>query len=283
MSLPIVIVGAGRMGAGLGLALAHASHPVTMLTRTPRDLPPTLTQATGDEAWRAALGKAVVVIVATPDAAITTAAAHLHAIGGLPESAIGLHLSGLLEHGALAPLQRAGASMHPLMAISDPRDAIRRLDGTIAAVEGDDEAVRVALALASDCGMRGLVIPSDAKARYHAAASMASNYLVTLLDAAIALAIQAGIEPEHAAEMMLSLAEGTLANVSERGPAAALTGAIRRGDEETVARHLTALDDSQLDSMYRELGRATLTLARRAGLPEARAAAIAKVLNPTSD
>ncbi|HEY8141459.1 MAG TPA: DUF2520 domain-containing protein, partial [Kofleriaceae bacterium] len=105
-------------------------------------------------------------------------------------------------------------------------------------------------------------------AAYHAAAAIASNYLVVLLAAASELLTEVGIAPEQASEALSALAEGTLANLRERGPDAALTGPIRRGDRATVERHLAALSTRpDLAQLYRTLGRRAVALARRAPDP----------------
>jgi predicted short-subunit dehydrogenase-like oxidoreductase (DUF2520 family) len=117
--------------------------------------------------------------------------------------------------------------------------------------------------------------------RYHAAAAMASNYVVALIDAAAALLGRAGIAESDALAAIVPLVQGSVADVAARGTAAALTGPIRRGDRGTVERHLAALADSpDLDALYRVLGRRTLDLARRAhALSDADAGAMAAVLD----
>jgi predicted short-subunit dehydrogenase-like oxidoreductase (DUF2520 family) len=90
------------------------------------------------------------------------------------------------------------------------------------------------------------------------------------------LARKAGIEPRDAGEIYLPLMRGTIANLA-LGPAAALTGPIRRGDEATVRRHLAALEP-QDRKLYRDLGLAALRLAREAGLAEASALAVEQAL-----
>jgi predicted short-subunit dehydrogenase-like oxidoreductase (DUF2520 family) len=103
-----------------------------------------------------------------------------------------------------------------------------------------------------------------AKPAYHAGAVIASNYVVVLAAMAARIAGTAGIAAEDAAALYLPLMQGTVANLA-MGPAAALTGPIRRGDAATVRAHLAALAPGDRE-LYRELGRAALRLAREAGL-----------------
>lgn len=268
------------MGAGLGMALAAAGNEVAHLVRTNRPAPTGAGLFVGEEAWGAAIGRASVVLVATPDAAITPAAAALAALGAVTSRHVVLHLSGLHDRTALAPLGPTGAalgSLHPLQAISDPATAIVRLHGAYAGVEGDPRAIRVAEALARAAGMRPVTIPSAAKPGYHAAAAMVSNFTVALFDAACRVAERAGVPRESIPPMYAALLRGTVENIAESGSARALTGAIRRGDAATVRAHLAALGPAEA-SLYRVLGGEVLRLAKEAGLDAAAAERIAAAL-----
>jgi predicted short-subunit dehydrogenase-like oxidoreductase (DUF2520 family) len=112
--------------------------------------------------------------------------------------------------------------------------------------------------LARDIGMRPVVLDRQAKPRYHAAAAIASNYLVVLAAMAERLMVEAGVDAPTARHGIATLMDGTLANVRAGG--AALTGPIIRGDVETVRAHLAVLPPDLADS-YRALGRAALAMA----------------------
>ncbi|HET8763212.1 MAG TPA: Rossmann-like and DUF2520 domain-containing protein [Gemmatimonadales bacterium] len=269
-SSSIAIVGRGRIGAGLGLAWSAAGASVTLLVRNDGTMDG-LAVAVGRDAWVEAVRTADCVLVATPDREIHGVAQLLAALGAVHSRHVVLHTSGLLDRAALDPLALSGAalgSLHPLMAIARAEDAPQQVRGGYAGIEGDAAAVTAAGHLATLVGMVPVPIPSSAKAAYHAAATMVSNYTVTLYDAARRLAEQHGVPTGSAARIYLPLLRGTVSNLEGQEPAAALTGAIRRGDAETVAAHLRALDDADLRRLYVELGRATLELARRAGLGE---------------
>jgi len=256
------------MGAGLGLALSAGGYDVTLLVRTERPTPSGVGRSAGESAWREPLGSAAVVIVATPDGAITEAATALAGLGVIGNGQVVLHLSGLLVRRALAPLEPAGASLgsfHPLQAVADPASAPARLHGAFAALEGDAPAVAAGERLARAVGMTPVTITSAAKPAYHAAAAMASNYVVALADTARRIAEAGGVPAAMARDMYLPLMRGTVENVFERGAAAALTGAIRRGDAGTVAAHLAALSGADRE-LYARLGMEALRLAVEAGL-----------------
>jgi predicted short-subunit dehydrogenase-like oxidoreductase (DUF2520 family) len=124
--------------------------------------------------------------------------------------------------------------------------------------------------------MRAVRLAPGAKAAYHAGAVMASNYAVVLADVAARLARQAGVGADEAVALYLPLMRGTVANLAA-GPAAALTGPVRRGDEATVRRHLAALGPEDR-ALYRALGLLALRIAREAGLGDGPAAAVERAL-----
>lgn len=274
-----VIVGAGRMGQGLALALHHAGWPVALIARSPRPVAAPLTLHPGD--WASALVAAELVLVATPDDAIPLAAADLAATGAIGARHTVLHLAGPLDRTALAPLEPAGAglgSYHPLQTVADPVTAPARLRGAFAGVEGDARAIAAGEQMAAALGMVAVRLAPTAKTLYHAGAVLTANYTVALAAVAERVAQQAGIAPEVAARMYQPLLAGAVANVDALGVLGALTGPIRRGDVATIRAHLAALGPEDR-SLYIALGRAALELARRAGLEEARAHEIDALLS----
>jgi predicted short-subunit dehydrogenase-like oxidoreductase (DUF2520 family) len=273
----VTILGAGRMGQGLALALGRAGHRVGLISRSSHPVTPPLRLHAGPR--EEALRDTSVVVLAVPDGAITSLAGELAAEGGITRHHVVLHLSGLRDREALSPLAETGAalgSLHPLQTVSDPGTAAARFAGAYAGVEGDDRAVAAAEELARSLRMVPVRIPAGAKAAYHAGAALAANYTTALVAVAERLAIAAGIPPETARHLYLPLIRGAAANL-EAGPAAALTGPVRRGDVETVAAHLAALrpEDRKL---YVLLAREALRLAREAGLPSEAAARMERVL-----
>jgi predicted short-subunit dehydrogenase-like oxidoreductase (DUF2520 family) len=258
------IVGAGRAGLGLGLALARAGYTVQVHNRAaPRlPVPPGLSLSEGR--LPDSLARAGVILLAVPDDAIRQVAAALAAGVEMGASQVVLHLSGVHGREVLEPLSPTGAalgSLHPLQSLSDPASAPERLRGALAAVEGDARAVAAATALARDVGLEPVAVQPGAKARYHAAAVFASNFVVALAAVAEGLFRQAGLTEEAARKAVGALLGGTAANVRAAGPAGALTGPVARGDVETVRRHLAALAEPQA-RLYRLLARAALELAR---------------------
>jgi predicted short-subunit dehydrogenase-like oxidoreductase (DUF2520 family) len=268
------------MGAGLGLALSSVGNEVTHLVRSDRPAPPGAGLSIGESEWHRAVAGSSIVIIATPDAAIAHAAASLRALTSIRPSHIVLHLSGLHDRSALESLAGTGAalgSLHPLQAVSDPHAAPARLRGAWAGIEGDERAVACADRLSRAVGMVPVRLPPGSKAGYHAAAAITSNLTVALYAVATRVAGAAGIDRDAVERMYLGLLRGTVENLAAGGPEGALTGAIRRGDVETVRAHLRVLAPADRE-IYRVLGREALRVARNAGLPDAAAAAVSEAL-----
>lgn len=277
----IAIVGRGRIGSALGLAWAAAGADVTLLARGAGagvELP----LAVGRDAWLGAIRRAGVVVLATPDAAITEVAVSVAELDVLSPAHVVLHCSGLLDRTALDPARPSGAalgSLHPLMAVtSSAAVAVERLRGAFAGIEGDARAEEAAERLARMAGMSPVRIPAAAKPAYHAAAAMTSNFTVAVYDAACRVAVHGGVPESLARQIYLPLLRGTVENLETEAPSVALTGAIRRGDAATVAAHLAAVGSGDLRRLYLELGWATLALARRAGLEESQASEVERAM-----
>jgi predicted short-subunit dehydrogenase-like oxidoreductase (DUF2520 family) len=273
----VAILGAGRMGQGLALALRQSRHQVFLVSKTmhPVTAPLRLHEGGRTDAVR----QAPVVLLAVPDGAIASVAQELAGESALESRHAVLHLSGLLDRRALEPLLPSGAalgSFHPLQTVSDPASAPERLRGAYAGIEGDERALAAGRELADSLGMTPVVIPPLAKPAYHAGAAIAANYTVVLAAVAERLARSAGVTPDVARRLYLPLIRGAAANL-EIGPAVALTGPVRRGDAETVAAHLKALPP-EIRGLYLLLAREALQLAREAGLSAEACDRVARVL-----
>jgi len=275
----VTIIGAGRMGQGLGLALKRRGYKVVLVNRGPRDVVPPLVLHQGSRSE--ATAGAELILLATPDDAIASVAADLAAERAISREQVVLHLSGLLDRTALLPLEESGAglgSFHPLQSVAEPATAAERLKGAYVGVEGDERALIAAERLANTLRMIPVRIPAEAKPAYHAGAAFVANYTVALVGVAERLARSAGVAEDIASRIYLPLLGGAVANLTSLGPAASLTGAVRRGDVQTLQAHLEALssDDRKL---YKTVGRAAVALAREAGLSGEAAARVDAILD----
>lgn len=226
------IVGPGRAGGSFAHALETAGWA------------PPILFGRGDDV--SAIGAdADLVLIATPDAAVSAVAAVIPP----RDEMVVAHLAGSLGLDVLEGHPRR-AALHPLVAMPDAATGARRLVGAWFAVSGDPAIRRVVEALDG----RSFDVADEDRARYHAAAVIASNHLVALLGQAERVAASAGVP----FEALMDLVSGTVDNVATLGPAAALTGPAARGDEGTIQRHLDSLPPDE-----RPAYEAVAALARR--------------------
>jgi predicted short-subunit dehydrogenase-like oxidoreductase (DUF2520 family) len=268
-------VGGGPAAIALSGGLRLGGVPVLGLWARKPEQARTAGAIAGVAAFSAAppdlLLEADVILLAVRDESIADVARTLVATGLVTRKHVMVHCSGAISaREAFADvLEHIGgaAAMHPLRAISDPRAAMREFKGTVFGIEGDDLGKEKVRALIAALGGRAIELAGPQMAAYHAAAAIASNYLVALLDVATELLVGAGISPDDSLAALLPLVQGTAANLRERGLPHALTGPIRRGDTGTVARHLEVLDTLPGDAgaLYRTLAQRTLTIARKCG------------------
>lgn len=158
------------------------------------------------------------------------------------EGKIVFHSSGALTSDVLAPLRRAGASvasLHPMMTFV-PGTAPQMAEVPFA-VEGDRKAVATAKRIVKELKAWVFEIQKSSKVLYHALGSFSSPILVATLVTAERVGRFAGLSPKQIARAMRGILRQTIANYIERGPDAAFSGPIRRGDIETVRRHLREL------------------------------------------
>jgi predicted short-subunit dehydrogenase-like oxidoreductase (DUF2520 family) len=262
----ITIIGSGRMGQGLGRALAAAGYDVTLVGRRERKVPSALSLHTGD--WPPVTRSCNVLLLATPDDVVETVALRLSNENCVASDQVVMHLSGLLDHSALGALRPSGAalgSFHPLKSVTEAdADSVPGFVGAAVGIEGDERALAIAETMAGRLGMIPVRLPPGSKPAYHAAAVLVSNYTVALVHMAERIVRQAGLQNERG--MFQRLLEGTVANMADMTPREALTGPIRRGDAHTVEAHLESL--SQPDkAVYRAIGLEALRMAEMDGLP----------------
>ena len=266
----IGFVGAGVVGGALARRLAEAGYPVVAVASRSFGSAVALAAAVPGCAALGSLddvaAKAEVVFITTPDDAIASVAASTAWRAG---QAV-VHCSGALSVDVLAPAARAGVrvgSFHPLQTFASLDRALVSLTGTTFVLEGDDLPLLSTLQdMAEALGGRSVLLRSEDKVLYHAAAVLSSNYVVTLLQQAAELWEAFGRTKEEALTALLPLLRGTAANLESLGLPAALTGPVSRGDLITVAKHLEALESfPDVAAVYRALAEATVPIALAKG------------------
>jgi predicted short-subunit dehydrogenase-like oxidoreductase (DUF2520 family) len=273
----VFMAGGGRVAGALAGALRRAGVPVLgMWGRRPervRQAGAIAGVATFAPTPPDLLLEADCVILAVTDDAIPAVARMLVDTGLVTTHHAFLQCSGARParevFGEVAARVGGVGTLHPLRSIVDARQAMMSMRGTVFGVEGDDVGRGLATELVALLGGSALDLGPE-MGLYHAAASMASNFLVALVDGAVEALQAAGVSRGEALAALLPLVRGTVDNldrVQDGAVGQALTGPILRGDANTVERHLEALGRHapQLLSLYRAAGRRALSLARARG------------------
>lgn len=282
------VIGAGRVGRTL--AALWADHAVFAIQDV---LDGTLEGAHAAVAFIGAgtvadalrtMRAADVWMLTTPDSRIHSMGDELAASSVLRPGDVVFHCSGALGSDELVAAARLGAStasVHPLKTFADPVIARRIFAGTHCAAEGDAVALHLLTPAFEAIGAHVSRIAAQHKTLYHAASVIVCNDLVALMEAGLRCYEQAGLSRATALEMIAPIVRDTVQNVLALGTTRALTGPVARGDEDVVARQLSALTarQAQLANIYRDLGVIAVQLARdQGGASEAALARIEALL-----
>lgn len=261
------LIGAGRLGKNLAHVLEkHAIARIQAICNQSIE--------SSNRAWQELglcgiscpieqLPAADITILACSDDAIAAVAQQLAQHTIQPDSFI-IHCSGVLNSSALKPLKQHGcslASLHPLKSFKAGYLSTDAFTAVPIIIEGDKPVCHWLERALSELNAQVLSILPEAKAAYHAAAVMASNYLVTLAAASEQLMASTGLDQCLVHKLITQLMKGTLANIEQSSTTAtALTGPLMRGDTGTLALHVNAISDPAIARLYKAAGLATLPL-----------------------
>jgi predicted short-subunit dehydrogenase-like oxidoreductase (DUF2520 family) len=287
--IAVFLIGCGAVGRSLGAALLATGRYRVIGAHDPI---PERAELAGRELGVAGTfgplpreaTEADLVVVAAPNDALHEIAASAFRDGACAAHQIWLHCDGSAPAsalGALAGRVRGLGVSHPAR-VFPPGVLSPLAAGCVFALSGDAPAIAAAEALARDLGGIAVRIDDASRPAYHAAAVMAANCAVALLAEARDLLVAACGLPEAEAERLVVGLAGSAVDAARRlGLGAALSGPIRRGDAETVRKHLAVLEESPSAlEVYRVLGRAALAVARTSpGYPPDAAKEIAQALD----
>ena len=261
----ITIVGPGRVGSALGLALRRAGYQISEIVSREASASQraarALARATGAEAVTARVAElqAKVIWFLVPDREIAAAARELASKVSW-KGKVAFHSSGALGSEELDVLRRQGASVasvHPFMTFVS-RSA-PSLEGIPFGIEGDSTAVRMARGIVGNMGAEPFILTPEQKVLYHAWGGFTSPLVVSLLVTAEKVAESIGFSKKDARRWAAPIVLQTVANYSRLGAAEAFSGPIVRGDAEVVQKHLEALKrNPQARAVYVALARAAL-------------------------
>ena len=239
------MIGPGRVGVALARALARAGHEITAVSAVSEGSK----QRARDHFPRArltepaqVLADADLVLLTVPDDVLPGLVDGLAATGAPYAGRLVAHASGAHGVRVLEPATRAGAlplALHPVMAFTGRDDDVDRIKGVCFGVTAPDPLRPAAEALVIEMGGEPVFIAEEHRDLYHAALAGAANHLITLVAQAEDLLRAAGVADP--ARLLGPLLSAALDNALRFGDAG-LTGPVARGDADTVAAHVSALD-----------------------------------------
>lgn len=285
-----IVVGAGRVGRTIAGLLARHGRLAGICVRREESLaavahlPSAVVRCVGPDA----LPDADRIVLAVPDASIRSAVQSIPAAWRGTPGRCWLHVSGAagpeVFHGL--GIQGSAGACHPLLSFQGDAADEARLVGALFALDGDASAVAAGRELAEMAGGEAVqVVGPEQRAAYHLAATLASNGVYALLRAAGEVLGAAGLPGALLAPGMARLAAHSAESARERGPEAAATGPVMRGDAATLHRHLQALDGASADvvALYRSVSAVLIDVAEARGLRPGQAAALRVVLAAAVD
>ena len=270
----VTLIGAGSAGTAITLALHRAGYPIAAIAsrklESAQHCASLVDCKNAGTDLAAACQTAEIIVIATIDSAIETTCEAIAASAGFRSGQLVLHLSGALTSDALSTAREAGAdtlSMHPAQTLVNPLQAADLLKSAWFCLEGNDPAIARGKEITNKISGKTTVIDKDKKALYHAALSIASNYLTTIEAIAVDLLTQAGIPRENTLSLLVPLIQGSVDTLADCGLPDALTGSISRGDAKTIEKHLQAIEKRSKTHLevYKLLGLETLKIAQEKG------------------
>lgn len=266
---PIAIIGLGKVGTAVGYLLRNAGHEITAIADRSADALERGVRYTGGNACTSPLQaarSARSIFITTPDDTIRSVCEEIAHGGGFSSGTKVAHMSGAGGLDLLESAHNAGAetaTIHPLQSFVDIEGVITNIPGSTISITAGGEIREWAVRIVHDLGGTPFFVEDRDKPLYHAAACMASNYLVTLMNLVKEMYRNLGMEEDEAIRSFWPLVRGTVRNIEAGGTEQSLTGPIARGDIGTVQGHLKALGESmpQLLGLYREMGLFTVDIA----------------------
>lgn len=265
MKKTISIIGVGRVGGALALALARKNYFVQNLVlrnnKTIDFLNTNINILNENELNKISTD---IIFITTQDSEIENVAKKLAQV--VENKPIVFHTSGSLSSEILQSLKAKGckvASFHPLVSISDAKIGAERFANSYFCLEGDEEAVNVGKQIVADLQGNAFSIETKYKTLYHASAVMACGHLVALFSTAIEMLSKCGLSAEKSKEILLPLVKSTVENLQIQSPNEALTGTFARGDVEILLKHISSINEnlsSEILDIYLKLGEVSLKL-----------------------
>lgn len=272
--MKVSIIGVGRLGGALAIALARKGYEIENLVSRQRES----AEKIGDFVSANLLSfspedlskiSSDVIFIAVQDFEIENVAKYL--ARNLTGKPLIFHTSGSLSSEILQSLKDVEfkvGSFHPLVSISESVMGANRFADAFYCIEGDPEAVDAAKEIVANLGGKSFFIQAKYKTLYHASAVTACGHLVALVDVAIEMLSKCGLDEAQSKEILLPLVASTVENLNLQMTAEALTGTFARADVETFEKHVEILRENVSDEaveVYLQLGGRSAHLAEEQG------------------
>lgn len=285
--MKITVLGIGRMGGALALALSRKGFEIENLVARDAEKARKIAGLIVPQPQILSLDQldavsSDAIFITTPDSQIETVARDL--AGKLTHRPLVFHASGSRSSESLGALRASGcrvASMHPLVSISDAVRGADSFGNVFFCIEGDDEAAAAGKRIVERLGGKSFSIATKNKTLYHAAAVTACGHVVALVDVALEMLQKCSLEESAARKILLPLIESTVENLSRQTTAEALTGTFARADAETFRNQVEALTENvspEALEIYVRLGARSLPLAERQGASGEKIAEMQKII-----
>ncbi|MCK4534848.1 MAG: DUF2520 domain-containing protein, partial [Syntrophobacterales bacterium] len=258
----IAIIGLGKVGAAVGYLLRLSGYEISAVADQSAGALKKGVSYTGGKACSNSIQASLLadsIFITTNDDFIESVCNEISEGGGAGPGKRVVHMSGAGGLDLLESARRSGAqvaSIHPLQSFVDVKGVIENIPGSTFSITAEGEMKDWAIRIVRDLGGMPFFVSEDNKPLYHAAACMASNYLVTLMNMVEGIYQQLGMDADEATRSFWPLVRGTMKNMEDRGIEKSLTGPIARGDSGTIRRHLKILKSKmpELLDVYCEMG-----------------------------
>ena len=260
----IGFIGAGRTGCTLGKYLEGYVTVAGYYSRTwqSADDAATFTQSRAFCDLETLVNSCDTIFITTPDGVISEVWECIRHYN--LKDKIVCHFSGSLSSGIFSNSGSTGASccsVHPMYAFSSKYKSYLQFNTACLSVEGQEKAVQEMKKLFEVLHHKVFIINPCDKAKYHAAAVFASNYVTGVMHIALKLLKECGFSEGDAMELLAPVTLNNINSVLENGTAHALTGPVERGDISTVERHIGILNDEDILKIYKNLGKVLVSIA----------------------
>lgn len=245
--MKIGFIGAGRVGTAIGIYLFKKNITISgyySKSFSSAKKAAALTNSTPFENLDVLIKQCDVIAITTPDDEITNIVVEIKKLNCNLQYKIIFHMSGVHSSKIFKPLKDndlTTLSIHPMLSISDSISAAKEVENAVFTIEGEGEQYNTTKLFIDNLGIKSVTLSTDNKIMYHAACSLISNYLVTLINTGRHMLISSGFPKELATESIKPLFLKTVNNILENGTENSLTGPIARGDTGTIQKHLAEL------------------------------------------